>query len=58
VEHRPLKENLKLESLSRRLHIAAYDVAYLDFAQRHNLPLATSDGALRAAAVEEGIALI
>ena len=41
-----------------RHDLAAYDVAYLHLAQRKNLPLATSDGPLRDAALAEGVALI
>jgi predicted nucleic acid-binding protein len=51
-------ENIDLESLARRHNLAAYDVAYLNLAQRMKLPLATTDGPLRDAALAEGIALI
>lgn len=51
-------ENIDLESLARRHDLAAYDVAYLRLANRENLPLATSDGPLRAAALADGITLI
>jgi predicted nucleic acid-binding protein len=46
-----------LQSLARRRDLSAYDVAYLDLAVRTNLPLATSDRVLKAAAIAEGIAV-
>jgi predicted nucleic acid-binding protein len=57
VEAQGIWANVDLESLSRRLNLAAYDAAYLDLAQRKKLPLATSDGPLRHAAIAEGIAI-
>jgi predicted nucleic acid-binding protein len=51
-------ENVDLESLSRRLEIAAYDAAYLHLALRTNLPLATSDIPLREATIAEGVVVI
>jgi len=57
VEARSMIENIDLESLARRRNLAAYDAAYLRLAQRMNLPLATTDGTLRDAALSEGIAL-
>jgi predicted nucleic acid-binding protein len=50
-ESQGLFENVDLESLSRRSDLAAYDAAYLQLAQRTSLPLATSDGTLRYAAI-------
>jgi predicted nucleic acid-binding protein len=50
--------NVGLESLARRHDLAAYDVAYLDLALREKLPLATSDGALKKAALAEGVTLL
>ena len=47
-----------LQSMSRRLNLAAYDVAYLNLAARLNLPLATFDKGLRKAAIAEGIKLL
>jgi predicted nucleic acid-binding protein len=58
VESQGMLENIDLESLSRRLDLAAYDAAYLHLAQRTNLPLATSDGPLRDAAIAEGVTVI
>jgi predicted nucleic acid-binding protein len=51
-------KNIALESLARKHNLAAYDAAYLDLALREKLPLATSDAALRKAALAEGVALI
>jgi predicted nucleic acid-binding protein len=58
LESQSLFENVDLESLSRRCDLAAYDAAYLQLAQRTRLPLATSDGPLRDAAIAEGIVII
>lgn len=51
-------KNIALESLARKHNLAAYDAAYLDLAVCEKLPLATSDAALRKAALAEGVALI
>ena len=58
VETQDLWLNVELESLARRQNLAAYDVAYLALAQRKGLPLATSDAALRQAAMTEGITVL
>ena len=58
VETQNLWLNIELESLARRQNLAAYDVAYLGLAQRKGLPLATSDAALRQAAIAEGIKVL
>jgi predicted nucleic acid-binding protein len=58
VEAQSLVENIDLESLARRRGLAAYDAAYLDLAVRTGLPLATSDGPLREAAVAEGVGIV
>lgn len=44
--------------LAGRAQVAVYDAAYLDLALRRQLPLATRDEALAAAARRLGIALI
>ncbi len=44
--------------LSRRHDLTAYDAAYLELALRLQLPLATSDGKLRRAALAEGAQLV
>lgn len=43
-------------ALAHRLTV--YDAAYLELARRSGLPLATFDGALRAAAASEGVPLL
>ena len=44
-------QNIGLESLARKHHLAAYDAAYLDLALREKLPLATLDQDLKRAAL-------
>jgi predicted nucleic acid-binding protein len=48
-------ETLRLADL---FQLTAYDAAYLELAQRRNLPLATLDGELRAAAKSLGLRLM
>jgi predicted nucleic acid-binding protein len=43
---------------ARKFRLSAYDAAYLETAQRDNLPLATLDQPLRAAAKHAGVALL
>lgn len=57
VEPQSLWATVDLQSLARRRDLTAYDVAYLDLTTRTNLPLATSDRVLKAAAIAEGIAV-
>jgi predicted nucleic acid-binding protein len=45
-------------SLAREHRLTVYDAAYLELAMRRNLPLATLDAALAAAARVEGVRLI
>jgi predicted nucleic acid-binding protein len=45
-------------ALADRFRLSLYDAAYLELAQRRMLPLATLDGALRAAAGVLGIDLL
>ena len=45
-------------ALAERYRLTAYDVAYLDLAQRTGLPLATLDGDLRFAARSAGAPLV
>lgn len=58
VERQDLWAAVGLESLARRLDIAAYDAAYIDRAARTGLPRATSDEPLRKAALVERIAVL
>jgi predicted nucleic acid-binding protein len=44
--------------LAERCGLTLYDAAYLELAQRRDLPLATLDQALRAAATAAGVALL
>jgi predicted nucleic acid-binding protein len=44
--------------LSALYGLTVYDAAYLELARRRNLPLATLDQALRAAALTEGVPLL
>ncbi len=48
----------QLLDVARRRALTVYDAAYLELAQRRNLPLATLDRALGKAAQAEGVALI
>ena len=43
---------------ARQYRLSFYDAAYFAVAQRHNLPLATLDGELEAAAIAAGVSLI
>jgi predicted nucleic acid-binding protein len=45
-------------TLARLASLTTYDAAYLEIAIRRGLPLATKDGALRAAAARMGVPLI
>ncbi len=45
-------------ALARRHRLTIYDAAYLELARRQNVPLATLDADLAAAARSEGVALI
>lgn len=44
--------------LAARHQLTVYDATYLELAQRHGLPLATRDGALRKAATSIGVQLL
>ena len=45
-------------NLAHRHQLSAYDAIYLELALRRNLPLATLDGDLRAAAESKGVPLL
>jgi predicted nucleic acid-binding protein len=47
-----------LLDLARQYRLTVYDAAYLELAQRHGVPLATLDKALRTAAEAAGIPLL
>jgi len=47
-----------LPDLARTYELTNYDAAYLELAIRKRLPLATTDGALRRAAVKTGVPLV
>lgn len=51
-------DELAVLPLARRHRLTFYDAAYLELALREQLPLATLDGELAAAARTEGVALI
>lgn len=44
-------------AVAARHELSAYDVAYLELAERADLPLASLDGRLRAAAIRAGVAV-
>ena len=48
----------RVESLARRHNLTAYDAAYLELAQRLNIPLATLDKALLLAAPAAGVSIL
>lgn len=59
IEPPPLITDLsRLQVLSDRYQLTAYDTAYLELALRLELPLATFDSQLRKAAVAEEIELL
>ena len=47
-----------LLALALRFGLSSYDAAYLELALRLQLPLATTDAALREAAVASGVGLV
>jgi len=48
---------LTLPDLARKYELTNYDAAYLEVAVRRRIPLATTDGALRRAAIKAGVSL-
>lgn len=58
VKSRSLGANIDLESVARRLDLAAYDAAYLELARSEKLPLATSDTRLREIAMAGRIPIL
>lgn len=48
----------RLSALAARHKLTSYDAAYLDLALRLGLPLATLDGALKRAALAEGVGVL
>ena len=51
-------EEAALLALARRHRLTVYDAAYLELAQREDIPLATLDGALATAAQSERVTLM
>jgi len=51
-------EGAALLTIARRHRLTVYDAAYLELAQREDLPLASLDAALRAAAAASGVQLL
>jgi predicted nucleic acid-binding protein len=43
---------------ARKFHLSSYDAAYLEIAQRNNLPFATLDQPLRSAAKQAGVEML
>jgi predicted nucleic acid-binding protein len=43
---------------ARKFHLSSYDAAYIETAQRNNLPLATLDQPLRSAAKRAGVEML
>ena len=58
IEYAPLPEHPALFALARKHRLTFYDAAYLELAQRENIPLATLDDDLAAAARAEDVRLI
>jgi predicted nucleic acid-binding protein len=56
IDHSPSSETVM--DLARRHGLTVYDSGYLELALRHDLPLATLDKKLAAAAAREGASLI
>jgi predicted nucleic acid-binding protein len=55
IDHHPREE--MVFALARSHHLTIYDAAYLELAQRKNIPLATLDRALHRAAKAAGVTL-
>ena len=53
--HADVRDPSEILALALRYQLSSYDAAYLDLALRLRLPVATSDGALRDAAVACGV---
>jgi predicted nucleic acid-binding protein len=58
IDIAPLPDRATVLALARKHRLTFYDAAYLELAHRENLPLATLDDDLAAAARAEGIGLI
>jgi predicted nucleic acid-binding protein len=55
--HQSPSELLSLPALARAYGLTNYDAAYLALSKQHNLPLATTDAALRKAAASAGVSV-
>lgn len=53
-----IPDEVAVMSLARRHRLTVYDAAYLELAQREQLPLATLDASLVEAARREGVAIV
>jgi len=58
VDTLAIEKILDLPDLAITYELTNYDAAYLELAIRKRLPLATTDGALRRAAVKTGVPLV
>lgn len=58
IHHAPIPSDAGILALARKHRLTFYDAAYLELAQREELPLATLDESLATAARREGIALV
>jgi predicted nucleic acid-binding protein len=58
IEVAPISGEMESLALSRKYRLTFYDATYLELAIRDDLPLATLDRALAAAATAEGVQLV
>jgi len=58
IRHAPVLLDVEILALARKHRLTFYDAAYLELAQREDLPLATLDNALGNAAQSENVELI
>ena len=58
IHHAPIPPDASILALARVHRLTFYDAAYLELAQREELPLATLDERLATAARREGVSLV